>query len=86
MTPVDLEAFAGLAPCARRRVGLGLRAHLVQVLAQNGETTGEAERAESLLDHRGTGVRILFQQFGDGGLEGIQFAGARPGSGGLRRR
>src|SRR6266849_2403658 len=34
----------------------------------------------SLRDHHGTRLRILLQQFGDGGFERIQFAGALPAS------
>jgi len=34
----------------------------------------------SLRDHHGTRLRILLQQFGDGGFERIQFADALPAS------
>ena len=57
----------------------------MQVLFQNAQTTGEAEWAEPLRDDHGAGVRILFQQFGNRGIERIQLAGALPGSGPARR-
>ncbi|PYU22728.1 MAG: hypothetical protein DMG30_13960 [Acidobacteria bacterium] len=85
--PLDFEAFS--RPRFHAHVGawgVGLRAHPLQVLFQNAQTTAEAERPESLCDHRGRGLRILLQELGDGGLEGIQLARALTGSGGLRRR
>ena len=52
----------------------------MQVIFQDAQTTGEAEWAEPLRDHHGTRLCILLQQFGDGGFERIQLAGALPGS------
>jgi hypothetical protein len=43
-------------------------------------TPVEAKRTEPVRNHHGTGLRILLQKFGDGGLERIQFAGALPAS------
>jgi hypothetical protein len=50
-----------------------------------GETTGEAERAESLCNHHGTGVVVLFQPLGDSRLERIQLGGKLSGSGAAGR-
>jgi len=87
VSPVDFEAFSGSRLHAHVGArGAGQCAHSVQVLFQNAQTTAEAERSEALCDHRGTGMRILLEELGDSGLEGIQFAGALTGSGGLRRR
>lgn len=77
MAPVDFEAFSRSRLHAH--VGaLGLRAdsHRVQVLFQDAQTTLEAQGAKSLCDDHGAGLCILLQQFGDGGFERIQFAGA----------
>jgi hypothetical protein len=87
VSPVDFEAFS--RPRFHAHVGawgVGLRAHPMQVLFQNAQTTAEAKRKESLSDHRGTDMRILLKELGDGGLEGIQLARALTGSGSLRRR
>src|SRR5437016_11286894 len=87
VSPVDLEAFS--RPRFHAHVGArgaGQCAHPLQVLFQNAQTTAEAQGPESLCNHRGTGMRILLQELGDGGLEGIQLARALTGSGGLRRR
>ena len=43
-------------------------------------TIGEAEQAEPLRDHHGTGLRILLQQIGDSGFERLQFTGTLPAS------
>lgn len=86
VSPVDFEAFS--RPRFHAHVGawgVGRRAHPMQVLFQNAQTTAEAERPESLCDHRGRDMRMLLQELGDGGLEGIQLARALTGSGGLRR-
>jgi len=58
----------------------------VQVIFQDAQTTVEAERTETLRDHHGTRLGILLQQFGDGGFERIQFAGALPMSRAACRR
>src|SRR5580698_4342405 len=84
--PVDFEAF----PRSRLHahvgaLGAGLCTHPVQVLFQNAQTTAETERPESLCDYRGTDMRILLEEISGGGFEGIQFARALAGSGGLRR-
>ncbi len=86
VSPVDLEAFSRSRLHAHVGArGTGLCTHPVQVLFQNAQTTAEAERPESLCDHRGTDMRILLKELGDGGLEGIQLTRALTGSGGLRR-
>jgi len=87
VSPVDFEAFSRSRFHAHVGAwGVGLREHPVQVLFQNAQTTAEAERPESLCDHRGTGLGFLLQELRDGGLEGLQLARALTGSGGLRRR
>jgi len=50
----------------------------VDVFAQDGVAAAIAERPQTLLDDRRTSAGVLLQQFGDGGFEGIQFAGAGP--------
>ena len=76
MTPVDFEALAGCGLHAHiGPLRLSFRTHEVQVLFQDAQTTVEAERAEPLCDHDGTGFRILLQQFSDGCFERNQFAG-----------
>ena len=87
VTPVDIEAFSGSWLHANiGTLGRGLqRAPRVSNLS-GCSATGEAERAEPLRDHHGTGFGILLQPLGDGGLERIQFAGTLPASGAARRR
>jgi hypothetical protein len=52
----------------------------VDVVPQDGVATVIAEGPQPLLDDGRAGPGILLQQFGDGGLEGIQFADAGPHS------
>src|SRR5260370_5804815 len=60
VSPVDFEAFSRSRFHARiGALGAGLCAHPVQVLFQDAQTTAEAERPESLCDHRGPGMSIL---------------------------
>ena len=86
MTPVDLEAFAGLwfhtHECSLR---LQLRAYFMHILAQNTVATGVAQRLEPLSDHGGAGGRILFEQLGDGGFIRVELAGPGSARGSLGR-
>jgi len=62
---------------ARGRLG----ADLVQIVLQDGDAAVEAALAQSLENHNGAGVRVLFQQFPDGCVKRFQLAGAlRPGT------
>src|SRR6266851_3729465 len=77
VTPVDFEALP--RSWLHAHIGTldrGVCSHRVQVIFQDAQTTVEAKWAEPLRDHHGTRLRILLQQFGDGGFERIQFAGA----------
>jgi hypothetical protein len=58
----------------------------VDVVAQDGVAAVIAEGPQPLLDDGRAGAGVLLQQFGDGGLEGIQFADAGPRRRRLRRR
>jgi hypothetical protein len=74
--PVDLEAITGLGfhanvSAARDRLG----ADLVQIVLQDGDAAVEAAPAQSLKNHDGAGFGILLQQFTDGGVKRLQFAG-----------
>ena len=87
MPPVHLEPFTGFWLHAHEgTLGLWLRAHLVDVRTQDGVSAVIAEGPQALLDHGRAGPGVLFQQFGDGRLEGIQFADAGPCGRRLRRR
>jgi len=46
------------------------------MVIQNGDAAVEAAPTQSLENHDGTGVGVLLQQFSDGGVEGLQFAGS----------
>lgn len=86
MPPVDLEAIAWLGFHADVSAALDrLAADLVQIVLQNGDAAIEAAPAQSLQNHDGAGVRVLFQQFTDGGVKRLQLAGSL-GPGTRRRR
>jgi len=53
----------------------------VQIVFQDGDANLEAAPAQSLKNHDRAGVRILLQQFTDGGMKRFQLAGSlRPGT------
>src|SRR6266566_357742 len=84
--PVDLEAIARQRfhahVCA---VGGRLGADLLQIVLQDGDAALEAAPAQSLKNHHRTGGGILLQQFTDGGVKRLQFAGSLRLGTGLRR-
>ena len=54
VTPIDFEAFAGRRLHAHEgALGLWLRTHLVDILAQDGVAAVIAERPQALLDDGG---------------------------------
>ena len=58
----------------------------VLYLPRESRFSGSRTWSRSQEHYHGTSMRILLEKLGDGGLEGIQLAGALTGSGGLRRR
>src|ERR1039457_6757633 len=87
VAPVHLEALAGLGLHTHEgALGLWLRAHVVDVVTQDGVAAVVSEGPQALLDDSRAGAGVLLQQFGDGGLEALQLAGAGPGRRRLRRR
>src|ERR1700729_2282891 len=68
VTPVDLEAFAGLwFHTHKGSLRLQLRAHFMHVVAKNAAATGVTQRLDPLSDYGSAGGGILFEQLGDGG-------------------
>jgi hypothetical protein len=77
VTPIDLEAFAGVGLHADEGAWKAqLRTRLVEVFAQNAVTAGIAERPKPLSNDRGAGGRIFLDQLRDRGFVRIQLAGA----------
>src|ERR1019366_843786 len=62
VTPVDLEAFAGLWFHAHEgSLRLQLRTHVTHIVGKNAAAVGVPQRLEPLADHGCAGGRILFE-------------------------
>src|SRR5271167_613194 len=87
MAPIDLEALPGGRLHAHEgSAGVQRGPPLADVSPQDGDAALVAQRTQALEDDHGTGVRVLFQEVGDGGLEGIELTGSRVANGPRHRR
>jgi hypothetical protein len=79
VVPIDVAAFAGGGFNAHvRTTSCGTPTHRMEIVFQDRNATLVAELPEALCDHGRGGGWVFLEQLGDGGLEGIQFAGAIP--------
>lgn len=77
VSPVDLKPLAGCGLHPHKGPSGGaLATDSVQMFLQNAHAAIETQRAEPLSNDGGTECWILREPFGDGRLEGVQFAGA----------